>query len=65
LRHTALFTDNEFHNIGVSVSGAPTDLGRYEVTHTIMIAVPSRRPRYAASRDRSIMHDGSADTLVQ
>ena len=65
--HTALFTDNEFHNIGVGVrNGAPSDLGRYEVTH-----IDRDRGAFKTPSLRNIaqtppyMHDGSLDTLVQ
>jgi cytochrome c peroxidase len=65
--HTALFTDNEFHNIGVGVKkGAPTDLGRYEVTHTDRDRGAFKTPSLRnIAESAPYMHDGSLDTLVQ
>jgi len=65
--HTALFTDNEFHNIGVGVrNGAPTDLGRYEVTHTDRDRGAFKTPSLRNIAETApYMHDGSLDTLVQ
>jgi cytochrome c peroxidase len=65
--HTALFTDNEFHNIGVGVrNGAPTDLGRYEVTHTDRDRGAFKTPSLRnIDKTAPYMHDGSLDTLVQ
>jgi len=65
--NTALFTDNEFHNIGVGVrNGVPTDLGRYEVTHSDgdrgAFKTPSLRN---IAETAPYMHDGSLDTLEQ
>jgi len=65
--HTALFTDNEFHNIGVGVrNGAPIDLGRYEVTHTDRDRGAFKTPSLRNIAETApYMHDGSLDTLVQ
>ena len=65
--HTALFTDNEFHNIGVGVrNGAPTDLGRYEVTHTDRDRGAFKTPSLRNIAETApYMHDGSLDTLAQ
>jgi cytochrome c peroxidase len=65
--HTALFTDNEFHNIGVGArNGAPTDLGRYEVTHTDRDRGAFKTPSLRNIAETApYMHDGSLDTLVQ
>jgi cytochrome c peroxidase len=65
--YTALFTDNEFHNIGVGVrNGAPTDLGRYEVTHTERDRGAFKTPSLRNIAETApYMHDGSLDTLVQ
>jgi cytochrome c peroxidase len=65
--HTALFTDNEFHNIGVGVrNGTPTDLGRYEVTHTDHDRGAFKTPSLRNIAETApYMHDGSLDTLVQ
>ena len=65
--HTALFTDNEFHNIGVGVrNGAPTDLGRYDVTHTDRDRGAFKTPSLRnIAQTAPYMHDGSLDTLVQ
>ena len=65
--HTALFTDNEFHNIGVGVrNGAPTDLGRYEVTHTDRDRGAFKTPSLRNIAETApYMHDGSLDTLLQ
>jgi len=65
--HTALFTDNEFHNIGVGVrNGAPTDLGRYEVTHTDRDRGAFKTPSLRNIAETApYMHDGSLDTLEQ
>ncbi len=65
--HTALFTDNEFHNIGVGVrNGEPTDLGRYEVTHTDRDRGAFKTPSLRnIDKTAPYMHDGSLDTLVQ
>ena len=66
-QHYALFTDNEFHNIGVGVrNGAPTDLGRYEVTHTGRDRGAFKTPSLRNIAETApYMHDGSLDTLVQ
>jgi len=65
--HTALFTDNEFHNIGVGVrNGTPTDLGRYEVTHTDRDRGAFKTPSLRNIAETApYMHDGSFDTLMQ
>jgi cytochrome c peroxidase len=65
--HTALFTDNEFHNIGVGVrNGTPTDLGRYEVTHADRDRGAFKTPSLRNIAETApYMHDGSLDTLVQ
>ena len=65
--HTALFTDNEFHNIGVGVrNGAQTDLGRYEVTHTDRDRGAFKTPSLRNIAETApYMHDGSLDTLAQ
>jgi len=65
--HTALFTDNEFHNIGIGVrNGAPTDLGRYEVTHTDHDRGAFKTPSLQNIAETApYMHDGSLETLVQ
>jgi len=65
--HTALFTDNEFHNIGVGVrNGAPTDLGRYEVTHTDRDRGAFKTPSLRNIAETApYMHDGSLNTLLQ
>jgi len=65
--HTALFTDNQFHNIGVGVrNGSPTDLGRYEVTHTDRDRGAFKTPSLRNIAETApYMHDGSLDTLVQ
>jgi cytochrome c peroxidase len=65
--HTALFTDNEFHNIGIGVrNGAPTDLGRYEVTHTDHDRGAFKTPSLRNIAETApYMHDGSLHTLVQ
>jgi cytochrome c peroxidase len=66
-QHYALFTDNQFHNIGVGVRhGAPTDLGRYEVTHTNRDRGAFKTPSLRNIAETApYMHDGSLDTLVQ
>ena len=66
-QHYALFTDNEFHNIGVGVkNGVPTDLGRYDVTHADhdrgAFKTPSLRN---VAETPPYMHNGSLETLVQ
>lgn len=65
--HTALFTDNEFHNIGVGVrNGTPIDLGRYEVTHADRDRGAFKTPSLRNIAETApYMHDGSLDTLVQ
>jgi cytochrome c peroxidase len=65
--HIALFSDNEFHNIGVGVrSGAPTDLGRYEVTHADRDRGAFKTPSLRNIAETApYMHDGSLDTLLQ
>jgi cytochrome c peroxidase len=65
--HTALFTDNEFHNIGVGVrNGVPTDLGRYEVTHADRDRSAFKTPSLRNIAETApYMHDGSLDTLEQ
>lgn len=65
--HTALFTDNKFHNIGVGVrNGAPYDLGRYEVTHTDRDRGAFKTPSLRnIAQTAPYMHDGSLGTLVQ
>jgi cytochrome c peroxidase len=61
----ALFTDNQFHNIGIGVKDEePTDLGRYTVTH-----VDADRGAFKTPSLRNValtapyMHDGSLKTL--
>ncbi|HEY2236436.1 MAG TPA: cytochrome c peroxidase [Candidatus Angelobacter sp.] len=65
--HTALFTDNEFHNIGVGVKNStPTDLGRYEVTHSDRDRGAFKTPSLRNIAETApYMHDGSLDTLEQ
>lgn len=61
-----LFTDNQFHNIGVGVDddGKLTDLGRYEITKR-----ESDRGAFKSPSVRNVslsgpyMHDGSLNTL--
>lgn len=61
----ALFTDNQFHNLGVGVKDeAPTDLGRFNVTH-----IESDKGAFKTPSLRNValtapyMHDGSLKTL--
>jgi cytochrome c peroxidase len=60
------FTDEEFHNTGVSWGGNPPDLGRYEVTHEEAdrgrFKTPSLRGLTATA---PYMHDGSLATLEE
>jgi cytochrome c peroxidase len=65
--HTALFTDNEFHNIGVGVrNGTPTDLGHYDVTHTDRDRGAFKTPSLRNIAETApYMHDGSLDTLEE
>lgn len=65
--HFALFTDNEFHNIGVGVrNGVPTDLGRYEVTHDERDRGAFKTPSLRNIAETApYMHDGSLDTLEE
>jgi cytochrome c peroxidase len=63
----ALFTDNQFHNIGVGVKDeTPGDLGRYTVTH-----YDSDRGAFKTPSLRNVaetapyMHDGSLKTLKE
>ncbi len=62
---SALFTDNQFHNIGVGVKDEmPTDMGRYDVTKN-----DADRGSFKTPTLRNIavtapyMHDGSLKTL--
>ena len=66
-QHYALFTDNEFHNIGVGVrNGAPADLGRYDVTHADRDRGAFKTPSLRNIAETApYMHDGSLDTLAQ
>jgi cytochrome c peroxidase len=65
--HSALFTDNQFHNIGVGVrNGVPTDLGRYDVTHKDHDRGAFKTPSLRNIADTPpYMHDGSLDTLEE
>ena len=63
----ALFTDNQFHNIGIGVKdGVPKDLGRYDVTKN-----DSDRGAFKTPSLRNValtapyMHDGSLKDLKQ
>lgn len=64
----ALFTDNQFHNLGVGMNaeGELTDLGRYEVTHRDgdqgAFKTPSLRNVVLTA---PYMHDGSLKTLKE
>lgn len=63
----ALFTDNQFHNIGVGVKDEiPTDLGRYEVSRSEpdrgAFKTPSLRN---IALTAPYMHDGSLRTLKE
>ena len=62
---SALFTDNQFHNIGVGVKDEmPTDMGRYDVTKNDADRGAFKTPTL---RDIAVtapyMHDGSLKTL--
>jgi len=62
----ALFTDNQFHNIGVGVNskGELTDLGRYEVTKNEADRGAFRTPTLRnIALTAPYMHDGSLKTL--
>jgi cytochrome c peroxidase len=61
----ALFTDNQFHNLGVGVKDeAPSDLGRFNITH-----IDSDKGAFKTPSLRNValtapyMHDGSLKTL--
>lgn len=60
----ANFTDEKFHNTGVSWGASPPDLGRFEVT-----AIETDRGAFKTPSLRNValtapyMHDGSMDTL--
>lgn len=62
----ANFTDEQFHNTGVSWGGMPADLGRYEVTKQ-----QADRGRFKTPTLRGValtppyMHDGSMATLAE
>jgi len=64
--HFALFSDGQFHNIGIGVDdeGNPTDLGRYNVTKAESdqgaFITPTLRN---VALTRPYMHDGSLKTL--
>jgi cytochrome c peroxidase len=62
-----LFTDNQFHNVGVGVKNEmPTDLGRYNISH-----VEAQRGAFKTPSLRNLtqtapyMHDGSLKTLKE
>ena len=62
----SLFSDNRFHNTGVSWGTQPLDLGRYEVTESLSDKGKFRTPglrdiEYTAP----YMHDGSMGTLEE
>jgi cytochrome c peroxidase len=61
----ALFTDNQFHNIGVGVKDDnPTDLGRYNVTHLDADRGAFKTPSLRnVAETAPYMHDGSLKTL--
>lgn len=61
----ALFTDGEFHNIGVGVQDErPTDLGRYNVTKQESDKGAFKTPTLRnIARTGPYMHDGSLKTL--
>jgi cytochrome c peroxidase len=61
----ALFTDNQFHNIGVGVvDEKPTDMGRFEVSHIDADRGAFRTPSLRnVALTAPYMHDGSLKTL--
>jgi cytochrome c peroxidase len=64
----ALFTDNQFHNIGIGADtkGNLADLGRYEVTKNDADRGAFRTPTLRnCSRTAPYMHDGSLKTLKE
>ena len=60
------FTDNQFHNTGVSWGRVPSDFGRFAITHK-----PADRGRFKTPTLRNValtapyMHDGSLPDLKQ
>jgi cytochrome c peroxidase len=66
-QHYALFTDNQFHNTGVAATNeAPTDLGRYVVTHADRDRAAFKTPSLRnVAETAPYMHDGSLNTLEQ
>jgi cytochrome c peroxidase len=64
-RHFALFTDDQFHNIGVGVKDeVPTDLGRYVVTKQEIDKGAFKTPSLRnVAQTAPYMHDGSLPTL--
>jgi cytochrome c peroxidase len=64
--HYALFTDNQFHNLGVGMNpeGELTDLGRYLITSREADRGAFRTPSLRnVAETAPYMHDGSLNTL--
>ncbi len=60
------FSDEQYHNTGVSWGRAPLDLGRYEVTHRDQDRGRFKTPTLRAlPRTGPYMHDGSMATLEE
>lgn len=63
-----LFTDNQFHNLGVDLDprGEPADLGRYEVTKKESDRGAFKTPSLRnVAQTAPYMHDGSLKTLKE
>ena len=62
----SLFSDNRFHNTGVSWGAQPLDLGRYEVTESLSDMGKFRTPSLRdVEHTAPYMHDGSMGTLEE
>jgi cytochrome c peroxidase len=60
------FSDESFHNIGVGMTAAKPDLGRYEVTKVIGDKGAFKTPTLReVARHAPYMHDGSIKTLEE
>jgi cytochrome c peroxidase len=60
------FSDDAFHNVGVSINAAKPDLGRYEVTKVVGDKGAFKTPTLREiARTAPYMHDGTMATLEE
>ena len=61
-----LFTDQQFHNIGIGMDQTPVDVGRYEVSKNMQDYGAFKTPTLRGiARSAPYFHDGSANTLEE